>query len=106
MEATAETNKRDCSLSAQMKMNILRYIVVCSFLAVVNYITNPSYWWFLWVVAGWGLDLSLNIISQYFIKQEEEKNETYYYNKYIGPDFQLQFGNSPHHHREGQQYPG
>lgn len=73
METTVETSKRNHSLSAQMKMNILRYIIVCSFLAAVNYITNPSYWWVLWVVAGWGLDLSLNIISQYIIKQEEEK---------------------------------
>lgn len=48
-----------------LKMSLLRYVLVCVFLAFVNWVATPSYWWVLWVIAGWGLGLSLNLINQY-----------------------------------------
>ena len=73
MEATVNSNKKNNSFPAQLKMNILRYIVICSFLAVVNYVTSPYYRWVLWVIAGWGINLGLEIASHYMIKEEEEE---------------------------------
>lgn len=33
-----------------------------AFLAGVNALTTPHYWWVLWVMAGWGLGLILDLI--------------------------------------------
>ncbi|RHU29206.1 hypothetical protein DXD68_07070 [Parabacteroides sp. TM07-1AC] len=74
MEATVNSNKKNNSFPAQLKMNILRYIVICSFLAVVNYVTTPHYWWVLWVIAGWGINLILEIVCHYMIKEEREED--------------------------------
>lgn len=38
------------------------YAVICAFLAGVNALTTPHYWWVLWVMAGWGLGLILDLI--------------------------------------------
>lgn len=73
MEVIMDSKKKSDSFPAQTKMNILRYIVICSFLAVVNYMTSPSYWWVLWVIAGWGINLGLEIACYYIYKQEEEE---------------------------------
>ena len=72
MEATMNAKKKNNAFSVQMKMNIVRYIVVCGFLTVVNYITSPHYWWVLWVIAGWGINLGLSLASSYLTKKEEE----------------------------------
>lgn len=41
---------------------LIRYSVTCLFLAGINYITSPEYWWVLWVVAGWGFSLMLPLL--------------------------------------------
>lgn len=53
----------------KIKMDVLRYVLVNAFLALVNWMTSPLYWWVLWVVAGWGLNLLLSIISRYMTHQ-------------------------------------
>lgn len=53
----------------KIKMDVLRYVLVNAFLALVNWMTSPHYWWVLWVIAGWGLNLLLNIISRYMAHQ-------------------------------------
>ena len=40
---------------------ITTYLVVCAFLAFVNWQTSPHYWWVAWVAAGFML-LSLALI--------------------------------------------
>lgn len=41
---------------------ITTYLVVCAFLAFVNWQTSPHYWWVAWVAAGWGLNLVLSLV--------------------------------------------
>lgn len=53
----------------KIKMDVLRYVLVNAFLALVNWMTSPHYWWVFWVIAGWGLNLLLNIISRYMAHQ-------------------------------------
>ena len=36
-------------------------VVICAFLAFVNWQTSPHYWWVLWVIAGWGLNIALSL---------------------------------------------
>lgn len=33
------------------------YIVVTSFLAIIDYITSPDFWWVQWVIFGWGVSM-------------------------------------------------
>ena len=72
METTMNDKKKRQVLDANMKVQIMKYIVICTFLTVVNWLTSPHYWWVLWVIAGWGLNLIMSLITRYFIKDEEK----------------------------------
>lgn len=54
----------------EMKWSIAQYVVMCTFLSVMNYVLTPDYWWVLWVVAGWGLSLAMELIAIYFEKED------------------------------------
>jgi len=47
--------------------------VVCAFLAFVNWQTSPHYWWVLWVIAGWGLNIALSL-AWYLFDCDDECN--------------------------------
>ena len=49
------------------------YLVVCAFLAFVNWQTSPHYWWVAWVAAGWGLNLVLSLVW-YLTDCDDENN--------------------------------
>lgn len=76
METTVTTKRSNHSFSPRMKMEVLRYVVICAFLAVVNWLTNPAYWWVLWVMAGWGINLVLSIVGHYVMGGEKENKKT------------------------------
>ena len=37
--------------------SLMMYLMIVSFLAIVNWLTSPSYWWVFWVIAGWGIGI-------------------------------------------------
>ncbi|MQR00322.1 helix-turn-helix domain-containing protein [Glaciimonas soli] len=43
--------------------SILLYVVIISFLAVVNYMSSPHQLWVIWPALGWGLGLLLRAAS-------------------------------------------
>ncbi len=45
--------------------NLFSYVVVITFLAVVNLLTDPHYLWFLWAAAGWGVGVALHAYSTF-----------------------------------------
>ncbi len=45
--------------------HIATYVLVNGFLVVVWALTGAGYPWFLWVMAGWGLGLALNVASYF-----------------------------------------
>lgn len=51
--------------------HLLYYVVVCGFLAFINYINSPQYWWVLWVVAGWGIAVLLQV-GEWLIYRKQE----------------------------------
>lgn len=59
--------------------NLMSYIVVISFLAILNYWTDEwRYMWFLWVAFGWGIGLVFHAIrvfnlNPFFGKDWEER---------------------------------
>lgn len=52
-------------------MRITSYIVVNAFLTFVNFMTNPNYWWVLWVMGGWGIGLALDLINKWYKLEED-----------------------------------
>ena len=63
-----ETTRKIDAKAARRKRRLIRewitYAVICAFLAGVNALTTPHYWWVLWVMAGWGLGLILVLILE------------------------------------------
>ncbi len=45
--------------------NLVTYVVINAFLAVLNLLTDPSYLWFLWVAGGWGLAVALHTYNTF-----------------------------------------
>jgi hypothetical protein len=64
-ESSEPTNARDRYAAAQERArakldfykHLATYALVIAMLAILNVITSPSYLWFLWPAAGWGIGL-------------------------------------------------
>lgn len=71
-----ETTQKNDVRADQKKRRLIRewitYAVICAFLALVNSLTTPHYWWVLWVMAGWGLGLVLDLVF-YLTKLSEDE---------------------------------
>jgi F0F1-type ATP synthase assembly protein I len=58
--AEKRVNQRTALLS-----HIGSYVVVNAFLIIIWALTGAGYPWFLWVLAGWGIGLAINIIAYF-----------------------------------------
>jgi Na+/melibiose symporter-like transporter len=45
--------------------NLFSYLVIVGFLAVVNLLTDRTYFWFLWVAAGWGVAVAFHAYATF-----------------------------------------
>ena len=70
---TAEANAKRRRSTRQFARQVIIWAVTCAFLAVVNRLTSPHYWWVLWVIGGWGLQLLIAFALYLF---DGEENET------------------------------
>lgn len=68
----SEAAARRHRFARRFARQLIVWAVTCSFLAVVNWQTSPHYWWVLWVIAGWGLQLILSLAFYLFDCDEEE----------------------------------
>lgn len=48
------------------------WAIVCAFLALVNALTSPHYWWVVWVLAGWGFQLLLQFGLYLFDSEDDD----------------------------------
>ncbi|RDW17584.1 histidine kinase [Oceanobacillus arenosus] len=46
--------------------HLLSYILVNIMLFIINMVTDPSYWWFIYPLMGWGIGLIAHAFSVYF----------------------------------------
>ena len=54
--------------------NLISYIIVNTFLIVLNFITSPNHLWFYWFLLGWGIGIVAHAVSTFGIgKDWEEK---------------------------------
>ncbi len=68
-------------------IHLFAYIVVNIGLFVINYLSSPQYWWFVWPLLGWGIGLVSHALSIFvfhgFLGHEWEESQI---KKYIGRD--------------------
>ena len=66
--------------------HLIVYIVIITFLAVVNFFTTPGLWWFLFVAFFWGIGLVAHALSVFsrrglFTKEWEDRKIKEYIEK-------------------------
>lgn len=55
--------------------SLTAYALIIPFIAVVNYLSSPSYWWFYWPMLGWGLGLSIHAIQIFVLGENWEEKK-------------------------------
>ncbi|MEN6593107.1 MAG: 2TM domain-containing protein [Methanobacterium sp.] len=58
--------------------HLISYVIIVTFLALVNFLTYPEFWWFLFVAFFWGIALIAHGLSTFtkgrlFSKDWEER---------------------------------
>jgi hypothetical protein len=43
--------------------HLTTYLVVNAALFIINLLTSPGYYWFVWPLAGWGIGVALHAVS-------------------------------------------
>jgi hypothetical protein len=62
----------------ELKMGILRYVLVNAFLVLINWTATPHNWWVFWVITGWGLNLSISMINKYMaLKLDDQSRDSF-----------------------------
>ncbi len=66
--------------------HLISYIIVNVFLAIINFITTPGFWWFLFIAFFWGIGLvahgsSVFMKRGFFSKEWEERKIREYMEK-------------------------
>ena len=60
-------NKRDqAKAKVEFRIHLYTYIAVIVFLAIINLITSPEYFWFIWPMLGWGIGIVVRAFVVYF----------------------------------------
>ncbi len=57
----AKTGKR-AKQKRLLVRGVLEFVVICSFLAFMNWWYTPQIWWSAWAAGGWGLAIVLKMI--------------------------------------------
>jgi len=55
--------------------NLTSYGIVIPFLAILNLMTTPGYFWFLWPALGWGVGIAFHAISVFGIGKSWEERK-------------------------------
>ncbi len=56
--------------------HLVSYIVVNGFLVILNLLTSPEYFWFIWPILGWGVAIvihAFSVFSNFWGKSWEER---------------------------------
>lgn len=73
MEITSANTDKRRLFARRFSRRVTTCFAVCGFLAFVNWYTSPHYWWVVWVMAGWGLNLILSLVW-YLTGCDEDKD--------------------------------
>lgn len=48
------------------------YVVVSIILVIVNFVTSPGSYWFVWPIMGWGIAIVLHASSVFLARRKED----------------------------------
>ncbi|WP_288376922.1 2TM domain-containing protein [uncultured Chryseobacterium sp.] len=55
--------------------NLTSYVLVISFLVILNLITSPEYLWFVWPMMGWGIGVAAHAAGTFGIGKDWEERK-------------------------------
>ncbi|MCL2157525.1 MAG: 2TM domain-containing protein [Methanobrevibacter sp.] len=63
-------------------INLISYVLINTGLFLINFLTSPGNWWFLWITTFWGIGLIIKYFKLFNLnlfgkKWEEEKIKEY-----------------------------
>ena len=73
MELLENTTDKRRLYEHRFARHITTYIAVYKIHNFFNWYTSPHYWWVVWVMAGWGLNLILSL-AWYLTGCDEDKD--------------------------------
>lgn len=60
-----ELARKHLQAKRDLKTHVVAYVVVNAFLVVVWALTGRDFFWPIWVIAGWGIGLAMNVWDVY-----------------------------------------
>lgn len=67
-----ENEIRNLPAGAQLTRRVLRYLVICAMLLLINYLVTPGLNWSLWAVGGLAISLLFDLIDYFVIKHNKK----------------------------------
>ena len=69
----------------EFKQHLVAYVCVNAFLFVINLLTAPDFWWFIFPLLGWGMGLAMHAfeVSQTEGPKFEDAFERWYTRRYV-----------------------
>lgn len=63
--ATAERARRRLVSEKGFYVHLVTYVVVITGLFIINVLTGPGRWWFVWPAIGWGIGIAVHALSTF-----------------------------------------
>ncbi len=61
---------------AQLQRRIVRVVLTCAILIIINHLVTPGLRWSLWISAGMAIALIFDIVDFGFIRRHERTDQT------------------------------
>ena len=62
-QARYDEAKKRVSEIKEFYQHLATYVVINAVLVVINLLTSPQYFWFVWPLLGWGIGVALHALS-------------------------------------------
>jgi len=62
-QARYDEAKKRVSEIKEFYQHLATYVVINGMLVVINLLTSPQYFWFVWPLLGWGIGVALHALS-------------------------------------------
>lgn len=75
MKTNYDIAKQRVKKKSDFRSHLVTYLIICSFLFVINLMTSPGYLWAIWPAMGWGIGLAFHAFSVMGIIADKDNEE-------------------------------